>query len=401
MKKNGMVFAFKPGCVLVTILASGTAPNVSAEVPFYASEKTSINLYGILDVARAYSSNQGGRSNVYTSQSNLIANKFGLLTTRKIGEDTQLLLRMEGGFNVITGKLTSPNYVFDRQAFVGVNDKRYGSLTLGRQYTPYFHHVAALGPTNVLTGATGAHPGDVDALDTTLRFDNSVTYTMPKMAGWQASGQYAFGSRSGPGTGDAMSAAVRYDHEAFSWSAGYVGLKNLQRSHAIGSFAKNSPVNSGYASADSARLFGTAARYTFGKPMVGLNYTNVRYAPSAASVFAQAATFNSYGIISTYDVTPKLRLAAGYSYTAELARNGIRTPARYHQFSLEQMYVLNKYVAFYAIESYQTASGQTLHTVNGQSIVVDAVASVGDSQNASPSGGPHQFVGMVGVRFSL
>jgi hypothetical protein len=47
--------------------------------------------------------------------------------------------------------------------------------------------VGALGPTGVLTGATGAHPGDLDALDTTLPLNDSVTYLSPNLAGLQLS----------------------------------------------------------------------------------------------------------------------------------------------------------------------------------------------------------------------
>lgn len=36
-----------------------------------------------------------------------------------------------------------------------------------------------IGPTTALTGATGAHPGGIDALDTTVRSNNSLAYTTP------------------------------------------------------------------------------------------------------------------------------------------------------------------------------------------------------------------------------
>jgi predicted porin len=75
--------------------------------------------------------------------------------------------------------------------------------------------------------------------------------------------------------------------------------------------------------------------------------------------------------------------------------------AHYHQFSMEQTYALSKRTAFYALEAYQKASGKTLRTVGGVSTVVNAVASVGDSQNGTPSNGPSQFVGMVGIRHSF
>jgi hypothetical protein len=65
------------------------------------------------------------------------------------------------------------------------------------------------------------------------------------------------------------------------------------------------------------------------------------------------------------------------------------------------LYTLSKHVAFYAIQGYQSAGGKTLGLVDGVSSIVDAVASVGDAQNTTPSSTGYQFVGMVGVRLSF
>jgi predicted porin len=235
-----------------------------------------------------------------------------------------------------------------------------------------------------------------------LRLTNAFTYTSPKIHNWQTSVQYGLARRVGDGwNGGSFSAAVRYDHQRLAWSAGYVQLNKLASTGAVGNFAMNAPINRGYASANNTKLLGTAARYNFGKQMVGLNYANIRYTPGPASLFTEKAVFNSYGIISNYALTPAVTLAAGYSYTAEAPHNGLHSPARYQQFSLEQLYVLNDYVALYTVQAYQQARGETLRTVDGISQIVQAAASVGDSQNGTPSTGPTQFVAMLGVRFKF
>lgn len=403
MKVDRSGFHIKAACIGIAFSFAALAPKVSAEVAFQPSEKTSIAFYGVLDMAKAYSSNQGGRSNIYTSQGSLTANRIGLLGSADVGADTQVMFRLESGFDAITGKFGTPGYLFNRQAFVGVKNEQYGTLSLGRQYTPYFHYTGALGLAPALTAATGAHPGDVDAMDATLRLNNSLSYTLPKFGGWQAGVQYGMEGATGHfSRGSTLSAAVRYDHQMFSWSAGYIGLNNIPERKAIATYANNAPINRGYNSADSSRILATAARYTSGKRMLGLSYSNVQYRPDAArSLFKETAVFNTVGLISTYALTPSLTLAGGYSYTAEEARNGVRDPAHYHQFSTGQLYTLSKYVAFYAVQGYQTAGGKTLGMVNGMSAIVDAVASVGDSQNGTPSSTPHQFVAMFGVRFTL
>jgi predicted porin len=401
MKDAGSCFSARRTRTCIALLAASASPGAWAELA-YTSEKVHAQFYGVVDVAYAYASNRDGHADTYFAQSNLLANKLGLYGTYAFTENTQALARLETGLDVRKGKLGAPGVFFNRQAFAGVSDKRYGMLTMGRQYTPYFQYVGGLGPANVLTGATGTHPGDVIAMDTTLRLTNAFTYTSPKIHDWQTSVQYGLARRVGNGwDGGSLSAAVRYDHDGFAWSAGYVQLNKLGTSSAIATFAMNAPINRGYASTDNAKLLGTAARYTFGKQMVGLNYANIRYAPGPASLFTNTAVFNSYGVISNYAFTPSMVVAGGYSYTAEAAGNGLSSPGRYQQYSLEQMYVLNEFMALYALQAYQQASGQTLRTIAGVSQIVDATASVGDSQNRTPSSGPSQFVAMLGVRFKF
>ena len=47
-----------------------------------------------------------------------------------------------------------------RQAWIGVTNPTYGTLTAGRQYTSYYTLLSPYSPTTWLTGAYGAHPGD-------------------------------------------------------------------------------------------------------------------------------------------------------------------------------------------------------------------------------------------------
>jgi predicted porin len=143
-------------------------------------------------------------------------------------------------------------------------------------------------------------------------------------------------------------------------------------------------------------MVAAAATYKFGGLMVGLNYSNVLYRPGSGSAFKQTGVFNTYGAIATYTVTPAITLAGGYSYTRASESNGITDTARYNQISFEQTYAFSKRTCVYFLEAYQHASGDALAS-NGTSIV-NAVAVVGDSQNTTPSSGPSQFVGTIGLR---
>jgi predicted porin len=371
----------------------------------YAQAQSGVTIYGTADAAIVYSSNQRGNSNIYVNSGNLNASKLGFTGSEDLGGGSKAIFTLEQGFNIDTGAQSDASKAFNRQAFVGLSDARYGTFTLGRQYTPYWRYVGGLGPTGVLTGATGAHPGDLDGLDTTIRINNSLVYATPVISGFQASALYGFGENAGAiSSGNSSSAALRYDYNALGLALGYVKLTNnnlkgfapWDPNVTSGSYAQ-SPVNAGYASAKSVQMIAAAARYNVsGKLILGFNFSNVQMTPGVASLFSHQATFNTAGLISTYKLTPATTLAAGYSYTRESVANGIGDPARYQQFSLEQTYDFSKRTAIYFLQAYQKARGQTLGA-NGVTPVA-AVAVVGDSQNGSPSSNGKQFVGVVGIR---
>ncbi|MDB5766885.1 MAG: putative porin transrane protein [Collimonas fungivorans] len=364
-----------------------------------------VTIYGTADAAIIYSSSQRGHANTYMNSGNLNASKLGFSGSEDLGGGSKAIFTLEQGFNIDNGAQSDPSKAFNRQSFIGLSNSGYGTFTLGRQYTPYWRYVGGLGPTGVLTGATGAHPGDLDGLDTTIRINNSLVYATPVIAGFQGSALYGFGENAGAmGSGNTVSAALLYNINAFSVALGYLKLTNnnlkgfapWDPNVTSGSYAQ-SPVNAGYASAKSVQMIAAAARYqASGKLMLGLNFSNVQMAPGADSLFTHQASFNTAGLISSYKLTPAITVAAGYSYTRETAANGISNPARYQQLSLEQTYDFSKRTALYFLETYQKAYGQTL----GKDGVtaVDAVAVVGDSQNGTPSSNGKQFVAAVGIR---
>jgi predicted porin len=361
---------------------------------------SSINLYGTTDGALTYSSNQNGSDKLYLRSGNLAASKWGFVGEEDWGAQTKTIFKAEGNIDIFTGDNKG---LFTRQLYVGISNPSYGTFTTGLQNTPYAHMVGGLGPTGVVTGAVGAHPGDLDSLDLTLRFANSMTYTSPKMAGFTLGAQYALKSNIYESTGkDAISFGGRYDQGPWSIAAGYYGLGSPKTGGAIYTISNNSPVNKGYQSADKNNTFGISTRYTFDKLMVGANYTNVQYLPGVSSLFADRAVFNTFGLISSYQYSPAFVFTGAYSYTQLNQSNGLTSAANYQQFSMKQEYSVSKRTAFYLVEGYQWVSGKNLMpNATGALEAVNAVASVGNSQNGTPSSGPTQFVVMMGMRHNF
>ncbi|MEW6343701.1 MAG: porin [Paraburkholderia sp.] len=366
-----------------------------------AFAQSSVTLYGAVDDAIVYANNQKGASNTYLRQGNLYASKWGLRGTEDIGGGTSVIFDLQNGFDPNTGALSSASQIFNRQAYVGVQNPVYGTFTMGRQYTPYYLFVGPLASSNWLTGATGAHPGDIDGLDTTIRINNSLQFTTPNWNGLQASGMYALGGIAGStGKGETISAGVRYAIGTVNLAAGYLRMDNAQQtsgfdSASTGSFGTSS-LNTGYVSAKALQHIAAAADYTIGNLMMGLTYSNVQYIAGSQSIFHDTAIFNTYAALASYRFTPAFDVAGAFSYTLASQANGITSAARYQQYSLKQAYHLSKRTTLYALEAYQRASGDTLGA-KGAGNIVEATPAVGDSQNSTPSSTNSQFVGMLGI----
>ncbi|HEV3427515.1 MAG TPA: porin [Paraburkholderia sp.] len=370
-----------------------------------AMAQNSLTLYGNVDEAITYASNQGGHSNVYMRNGNLYASKFGFKGSEQLSSTLNAIFDLQEGFDPGTGAQQSAGLAFNRYAFVGLQDSRLGTLTMGRQYTPYYLLAGTLGPVTYLTGATGAHPGDIDGFDTDIRANSSVTYTSPTIDGLRGSVQYGFGGQAGSmKSGSMFSAALRYDGGPLSVGLGYLRMSNTQYS---GGFDPNasatfphSTINTGYLSANTVQQAAALATYTFGNLLFGVNYSNVVYRPGSQSLFTDTAVFNTYGALVSYRVSTPIEVSGGYSYTRASSANGIHDAARYQQISLREMYHLSKRTTLYTIQAYQHASGQTLGA-NGAGDIVDAVAMVGDSQNTSASSTGNQFVAMFGIAIAF
>lgn len=92
-----------------------SAALLCAGASMHASAQTSVTLYGVVDNAFAYSSNQGGHSNTYINSGALLASKFGLYGTEDLGGGNLALFRLESGFNADTGQQSQAGFLFNRQ----------------------------------------------------------------------------------------------------------------------------------------------------------------------------------------------------------------------------------------------------------------------------------------------
>ncbi|MFM0202046.1 porin [Paraburkholderia fungorum] len=379
-----------------------------------AHAQTSVTLYGIVDTGIGYQSSStslgsttGGRSAVKMVNGIWAGSRFGLKGSEDLGGGTKAIFQLEEGFNSATGAQGVNGLAFNRQAYVGVANSTYGTLTAGRQYTSYYTLLSPYSPTTWLTGAYGAHPGDLDSMDTLYRANNSLVYTSPNMYGLTVSGSYSLGGVAGStNAGSTWSAAVQYLNGPFGIAAGFQRINNStpgggawgadSTTSNAGAQAGVSGINNGYQTAQAQQRVAVTGGYAFSSQWdVSFSYSNVQYIPGVNSKFLSQATFNTGGAVLHFKPLTALDLAAGYSYTRATESNGISSAATYQQFNLSQYYSLSKRTGLYALEAYQRAGGQTIGT-NGRSII-DATADIGDGQNGAPSSSRSQVAVGVGI----
>lgn len=389
-------------------------------VPAFA--QSSVTLYGVIDAGLTYVNNSGGSHN-YAMQSGVAqGSRWGLKGSEDLGGGTKAIFQLENGFNVFNGGLGQHSREFGRQAYVGLSNDTFGTLTLGRQYDPIVDMVQ---PTtfNGQWGAFFSHPSDIDNTDNGFRVNNSVKYVSPKWNGLQAEGMYAFGGVAGSfRSNSTMAAGLSYSGGPLYIGAAYFFAKDPAGTGASGSGAQfddgnfvtgptsvtnaagvKTPVAGlagvsnghgafGYVgNPGSMETFGIGSSYAFGPATVGVNYTHVRFdnanrgAANLPAGIVDAVWFQSAELWGQYSLTPATTLGLGYTYTdGKDSATGVKP--KFHQVNAIADYRLSKRTDVYLMGVWQHASGGS------------AKADIYDGFAANESSSANQVLARVGLR---
>lgn len=164
-----------------------------------AAAQSSVTLYGVADTFIQYLDNGGKHSYSERSGGNT-GSMFGLKGTEELGSGLKAIFDVETGFNINNGSLfADTSALFYRQAWVGLANDRFGSVTFGRQYQPTFWIVYPSDPfrgNEVMSPLSAALlTVDRSTLSTqyvTGRTSNSMLYKSPNVGGFQLYAMYAF-----------------------------------------------------------------------------------------------------------------------------------------------------------------------------------------------------------------
>ena len=193
---------------------------VTLAVPAFA--QNSVTLYGVIDEGFNYTNNVGGKHAYEMGDGYVQGSRWGLKGTEDLGGGLKAVFQLENGFNLNTGGLRQGSRMFGRQAYVGLADDKFGTVTLGRQYDSLVDYLAQTTANGNWAGALFSHPYDNDNTDNSFRVDNTVKYTSPTFAGLQFGGTYSFSNSTGFAANRQYSVGGQYANGGLLLAAAYL-----------------------------------------------------------------------------------------------------------------------------------------------------------------------------------
>ncbi|MEM5402429.1 porin [Paraburkholderia unamae] len=383
-----------------------------------AHAQSSVTLYGTVDAGLIYSTNQqttradgstSGHANWQLGGGNLVPSRWGLTGSEDIGGGTSVNFTLENSFFSQNGALLQGGTLFNRNAWAGVANSHYGTLTLGRQYDPFSDDLGAYVSSNNWATLYGSHFGDVDNLNEAFNFNNSIKYVSPSFGGFTLGGLFSFGGVAGNFSQNrGWSVAANYANGPLSLSAGYLELRNpLQAALGgetgyIGDFSCSNP-NASYCELQNAQrvsIFGAGGSYAFDKVSVALSYTHTLLSQSL--YFANAArpqgadiSFDIAELNTSWQYSPALQFGFAYIFNDAHPDGGSST--RLHQINLGAVYSLSKRTAVYAVAIGQKSSGAGL----GIDAASGATQNLAQIPNLVNSNTDKQLAVIAGIRHNF
>jgi predicted porin len=176
-----------------------------------AYAQSSVTIYGIMDAGIV--AERGGKNGNVNKLSAGVANasRIGFKGTEDLGGGLSAVFVLEGGIKGDTGESDVAGSSFNRQSFVGLVSKSAGTLTLGRQYTPWYNAFVQVGDP-FQAGLSGSAKNLFPAGGINVRNSNSVFYKTPDLHGVSVELFYAFGEQKESSTGRQLGASIGYQN---------------------------------------------------------------------------------------------------------------------------------------------------------------------------------------------
>lgn len=374
MSKSGE----KPNCARLDGLA-WSAALCTALFATCAQAQSSATLYGIIDAGGAYASNTKGNRAFTANSGNVTGSHWGVAGKEDLGGNTQAVFALESGFSVMNGSSRQGGRMFGFQSYVGLSNRDYGSITLGRQYDPVVDYVAPLSFTGLHPGGNNlsAHPYDNDNLNNSFRVDNAIKFATTNYGGVHVAAMYGFSNEAG-GFDDnrVYSAAASYTTGSLVLAAGFLQANNGGSANTDGAITLTDRTFI----ASQQRIYGAGINELAGHARFGFVWTRTQLGgldtinganSLGLTQNGRGASFHNFEINAGYVFSKALQINGEYTFTQGVLSNGSgEHHPRWHEVSVQTDYFLSNRTDVYAQISYQhiEADGSGLSAdISGQS----------------------------------
>jgi len=206
-----------------------------------AQAQSSVTMYGVVDAFLEAGKANFSQKRLQSGGAN--SSRLGFRGVEDLGDGLKAIFQIEHGLVTDTGSAASATAFWNRQSFVGLSGA-FGSVTLGRQYTPLLESQDRNDPALNTTGY--GSPYNSGVMRSFSRADNSVRYLSPTLGGFSATVMVAAGENAGFGGNHIYSGNLRYNG----------GPVNVELSH-----GRQKP---GSATQDTKAITNLATTYTIG-----------------------------------------------------------------------------------------------------------------------------------------
>lgn len=354
-----------------------------------AQAQSSVVIYGTVDAG--FVSERGGAAGTTNKVDSGVASasRLGFKGTEDLGNGLSALFVLEAGFGVDTGAQGKNESLFGRQSYVGLSSKTAGTLTLGRQYTPWYNTLSKVADPFAVGYAGSAK----NLFPANTRTSNTVLYTSPNFNGFDADVAYTFGEQADSNKyGRQIGASAGYSNGPLNARLAYNTTSNESAISNKGS-ARNwlAAANYDFAVAKGFLAYGVNKGDNSATYNSGLNNTN---AAVAGQAFGAIGSVNAYGyraaapstdsanllIGATVPVGPAGTVMASYIKTND--KTNLNADA--DQWALGYSYALSKRTSTYA-------SYAKIKNKNGAAYTVGNNSNVGSGDKAFNVGVRHSF----------
>ena len=208
------------------------APRPAATAPVLSAgslgANANVTLYGKLDLFAEVNGGGDQGSRLALESGGLNGTRLGVKGGADINDGLRAIFQLESGFFANKGTLAQGGRFFGRQAYAGLEGK-YGRLTAGRQYSPLYNSVISFDP---FEQGYGSPTTDGNVSTGSTRFDSSLVYATPKVAGLSANLMVAFGGATGKNN-DAAALAVNYENGPFGLGLAFQNDDHVSSSTAV------------------------------------------------------------------------------------------------------------------------------------------------------------------------